>query len=168
MIREKAFELIVQIIFGGGIVVYIFQLFREKKQKKKERETIIMASYELYREERFKNITILDVLANKCISKKNNPKESFESHSFYFNVINYILANLIELNVSPDQLKNLMEIKTSLENVLFWQDEYINGTKGDLQLMKDVNVAMYYLPRIEKSIKLAKELLITNSKLFSS
>lgn len=166
--KVEFIKMAIDIIFGGGIIIYVFAIYMERRLKKQEKERVKKAIQELFEEEVKENLRVLNYINATCNSKYENPKVvDFISGDFYFNVLDYILDNLIELNIEKAQMKNLMAIKTSLKNVLFWQDEYVLGTKGRVDLMFDTKVMEFYFPKIQLKTADAKTLLESSLNLFS-
>jgi len=161
-------RMLIDIFFGGGIFLYIFTIWRDRKLKKNEEERVKKLIRELYLEEIDENIRVLNYIEKKCASKEKNPNIDFISGGLFFNVINYILNNLAELSIEKTQFRKLMSIKTTLENVLFWQDEFIAGTKGNAQLMSDRIVIQFYIPRIQAKVFEAKRALENNRNMLSA
>ncbi len=150
-----------ELLVGGGLIALTVTLIYERINDFYRKRTIKNEIRNLFKKETDINLKYLSDLIKRCESKILKPIEPFNSINLRFNVMNYILDNLIELNISSKQFEEIMEVKTFLENVLFWQDEYVNGTKGDINLMKDPLVIDFYMPTIIDSSQKAQFILKT-------
>jgi hypothetical protein len=151
-----------ELLIGGGLIALTVTLIYEQINEYCRKKKIGRDIRNLFKKESDMNLKYMGVLLKRCEDKIKHPPNPFNSINIRFNVINYILDNLIELNISSKQFEEIMELKTSLENVIFWQDEYVNGTKGDINLMKDLNIIDFYIPIIINSIQETQYILKNN------
>src|SRR4030066_64449 len=118
MSKLEFFKLIAEIIIGGGFVVFGFNIWWDSHKKNQNKKAVRKELYWLLKEEIKKNTEILDGLKNRCEKKLAHPKSIFRSVNFVYYITDYILANLIELNISVEQFNKLQRMKIFFENII--------------------------------------------------
>jgi len=159
MSKLEIIKLTAEIIFGGGFVVFGFNIWWDSHKKNKNSKAVRKELYWLLKEEIKKNTEILDGLKNRCENKLSHPRSIFRSVNFVFYITDYILANLIELNISAEQFNKLQRMKIHLENIIYVQDEYIRVTVDDPNLVFDPIIAAQYLTNLLIQIDGARDFL---------
>lgn len=159
MSKLDIIKLTAEIIFGGGFVVFGFNIWWDSHKKNKSKKAVRKELYWLLKEEIKKNTEILDGLKKRCEDKLAHPRSIFRSVNFVYYITDYILSNLIELNITAEQFKKLQRMKIHFENIIYIQDEYIRVTVDDPKLVFDPIIATQYLTNLLTQINGTRDFL---------